>query len=50
MLEFLVIVVGGLVIFDVVYELARLWVRHIEQVRRRRRADQRAARRWRGAT
>jgi hypothetical protein len=48
MIEFLIIVVGGLVIFDVVYELARIWVKHIEQRDALERRDQRHRRRMRG--
>lgn len=41
MIEFLVIVVGALVIVDVVYELTRLWLEHVTQ----RDANHRAAQR-----
>ena len=45
MIELVVIVVAGLVIFDVVYELARMWVRHVEQADALERAAQRRRRR-----
>ena len=45
MIEFLVIVVGALVIVDVVYELTRLWINHVEQRDANHRAEQRANRR-----
>jgi hypothetical protein len=44
-IEFVVIVVGALVIVDVVYELTRLWISHAEQRDANQRAEQRANRR-----
>jgi hypothetical protein len=41
MIELAIIVVAGLVIFDVVYELCRMWMRHVEQSDALERAAQR---------
>lgn len=45
MIEFVVIVVGALVIVDVVYELTRLWLDHAIQRDANQRAEQRRNRR-----
>ena len=45
MIELAVVIVAGVLIFDVVYELARVWMRHVEQVDALERAAQRRRRR-----
>jgi hypothetical protein len=47
LLEFIVIVVAGVLITSVVYELGQITLKRTEDRRNQDRADQRSRRRWR---